>query len=187
MNSFNKTAYFIVLALSLCSGTVFSMDIFEAAREGDLARVQELIGVDPSVVRQQDLHGWTPLHWAAFNGCTRVVQVFLCTEAGVNLQNNFGSTPLHLAAYCARVDVVRVLLAAGADPSIVNRDGLNPLWLAITQGHEETANIISDAMEIRRRAVARVLASATHPRLGADSPVALLPQHLMADTARSAV
>jgi len=154
MNSLNKMTYFIVLVLALCSGTVFSMGILEAAREGDLARVLELIIVDPSVVRQQDNDGWTPLHLAAYHGHTSVVQA---------------------------------LITAGADPSIVNRDGLNPLWLAITQGHEETANIISDAMEIRRRAVARVLASATQPRLGADSPVALLPQHLMADTARSAV
>jgi hypothetical protein len=59
--------------------------------------------------------------------------------------------------------------------------------LAITEGHEEIANIISDAMEIRRRAVASTLALATHPRLGEGSPAALLPQHLMADIARAAV
>jgi hypothetical protein len=47
--------------------------------------------------------------------------------------------------------------------------------------------MVFDAMENRRRVVARVLADATHPRLGAASPAALLSQHLMADIVHSAV
>jgi hypothetical protein len=64
------------------------------------------------------------------------------------------------------------------------------LWLAITEGHEEIANIISDAMEIRTRRmreVASALALATQPRLGADSPAALLSQDLMAYIVRLSV
>jgi hypothetical protein len=61
------------------------------------------------------------------------------------------------------------------------------LWLAITEGEEEIANIISDAMEIRRRrGIALALALATHSRLGEVSPAAFLSQDLMAEVTRLA-
>jgi ankyrin repeat protein len=98
-----------------------------------------------------------------------------------------GITPLYLTIIGGRADVAQQLITAGADPSIVARDGNYPLSITIARGHDEMANMVFDAMENRRRVVARVLADATHPRLGAGSPVALLSQHLMADIARAAV
>jgi ankyrin repeat protein len=192
MNSLNKMAFLSVLALSLCSGTVFSMDIFGAAEYGDLARVQELIGQDQSVVNQQDEDGKTPLHMAARRGGhTGVVQVLIAARADVNAQGLSGRTPLHWAAHYGRADVAQQLITAGADPSIVARDGNYPLSIAIARGHDEIANMVFDAMEEirtrRMREIASALASATQPRLGADSPAALLSQDLMAYIVRSAV
>ena len=50
--------------------------------------------------------GWTPLHWAAYNGHTDVVKALITAEADVDAKNKWGSTPLQLATN----DAIKALL-----------------------------------------------------------------------------
>lgn len=64
---------------------------------------------DPDLVFSKDSNGWTPLHFAAFNGHKDVVELLLASRADVNAKDNEGYTPLHWAAERGREDVVEFL------------------------------------------------------------------------------
>ena len=79
----------VILVVSLCSISIYSMDIFQAAKTGNIDRVRELIAAGADV-NQQNNDGWTPLHWAAYNGHQEVVQALIAAGANVNQQDNDG-------------------------------------------------------------------------------------------------
>jgi ankyrin repeat protein len=143
MNSLNKIV--LLSVLSLCTVHVFSMDIFSAAETGNLSRVQELIEQDQSVVNQQDDSGWTPLHWAAYYGHTKIVSMLLGASAKVDLRNKYGRTPLHLAASNGRTATVSMLLDKGADVSQQDEDGETPLHWAAFNGHTAIVSMLLGA------------------------------------------
>ena len=95
------------------------MDIFDAAINGDLKAVEQLIreGVD---VNAKNSICITPLHWAKSG---EIAQLLIAAGADVNARDLDGNTPLQWAR---SEDVVKVLLEAGADPSIVNNEGQRP-------------------------------------------------------------
>ena len=92
-----NTLGIVVLVVSLCSVSIYSMDIFHAAKTGNIDRVRELIAAGANV-NQQDNNGLTPLHWAAENGHQAVVQALIAAGADINQQDNDGWTPLLHAA-----------------------------------------------------------------------------------------
>lgn len=58
----------------------------------------------------------TPLHVAAYQGNTEVVQLLLKNGAMVNTLNRFGYSPLYFAVDNDRLDLIELLLQAGASP-----------------------------------------------------------------------
>ena len=49
--------------------------LFEAAKQGDARKVEALLKQGADVKAQDKEDGRTPLHWAAYNGHTAVVEV----------------------------------------------------------------------------------------------------------------
>ncbi len=86
------------------------MDIYEAARNGDVAFIKSYKG-DVNVV---DKWGWTALFEAACNGHTAAVKVLIEAKANVNVEDTNGKTALMLATRCGYMDVVTELKKAGA-------------------------------------------------------------------------
>ena len=96
-----------------------------------------------------DLRGWdqeSPLHSAAREGDSEVIQVLLECKMGVN--DTYGDqTPLHLGMqhwtptpnYFA---TIRTLLECGADPNAQKSDGSTPLHLASSKGAVEAARLL---------------------------------------------
>ena len=127
-----NTLGIVILVVSLSGVSIYSMDIFNAAKTGNVNRVRELIAAGADV-NQQDNNGYTPLHWAAENGHQTVVQALIAAGANVNQPDNDGRIPLHWAAENDHQAIVQVLIAAGADVNRQNNDGVTPLYGAAAQ------------------------------------------------------
>lgn len=89
--------------------------VFEAARAGDLARVQQIVKQDPGAVRAKDARfGATALHWAALKGYADVAEFLLRSGADPSARNRDGETPLDVAERGGRTGVASVLRQSGA-------------------------------------------------------------------------
>ena len=79
---------------ALAEGT---RDIIDAARAGDLARVQAELSRDGSLARASNETGDTPLHHAAHNSHLQIIQALLDAGAHPDPVRGDGSRPIHLA------------------------------------------------------------------------------------------
>jgi ankyrin repeat protein len=94
------------------------MYICQAARDGDLAEVQRLIGQNPALLNSKLRGGRTPLMLASEGGHVRVVQWLLDQPlVAMDAQSTGGCTALLYACFQRRIPVVRLLLERGADPA----------------------------------------------------------------------
>ena len=98
-----------------------------------------------------DEYGFTPLHWAAYNGKTENVKYLI--ERGpsnrvefINKQSNEGKiTALHRAAYCGHEETVWALIKVGADVNKQNKKGETALHMAAYFGYVEIAKALIKA------------------------------------------
>jgi Ankyrin repeats (many copies)/Ankyrin repeat len=116
-------------------------DIFRAAKEGDVAKVRELLEKDPELVTRRD-RGSTALHSAVVYHHLEVVKVLLASGADVNAQDNGRMTPLHYAAVDGLTEIAEFLIENWANVNARQRNGLTPLHMAIMEKHKETAEVI---------------------------------------------
>jgi ankyrin repeat protein len=88
-------------------------DLLDAARKGDTATVQSLLGSGANV-NATDEHGGTALMYAAVNGHTATVQALVDAGADVDKVHNFGKSAKMLAEEKGHTAVVDLLVQAGA-------------------------------------------------------------------------
>jgi hypothetical protein len=126
--------------LSACAGILGGDPLLEAAEQGDVAAVTELLDAGADVNAYRDDLGRTPLHVAAWYGRTSVVELLIARGAEVDRRTgerspdygpNRRETALMRAAGWGHLETVRVLLAAGADASARNTNGETPLHFAV--------------------------------------------------------
>ncbi|XP_035378273.1 ankyrin repeat and SAM domain-containing protein 1A-like isoform X3 [Electrophorus electricus] len=117
-----------------------------------------------------DSNGYTPLHHAALNGHSDVVELLLRNEALANVADSKGCYPLHLAAWKGDQYIVRLLIHQGPsypklneqssldprefkrsgpfDPYInaKNNDNETPLHCAAQYGHSEVVRLLLEEL-----------------------------------------
>ncbi|CAL8367454.1 unnamed protein product [Lota lota] len=117
-----------------------------------------------------DSTGYTPLHHAALNGHSEVVEALLRNEAFTNIADNKGCYPLHLAAWKGDQRIVNLLIHQGPshpklneqssvdpkeskrcgpfDPYInaKNNDNETPLHCAAQYGHTQVARLLLEEL-----------------------------------------
>ena len=122
------------------SGTLPSLDVFEAAGLGRAEVVEELVRSDPSLAMAWSEDGFTALHFAAFFGGAGAASALLAAGADPDLRsrNELSVMPIHSAVAGHRPDVVVALLDAGADPNVHQRHGWTPLHGAAQHGDTDT-------------------------------------------------
>ena len=79
-----------VLLVSLaCGSLAFGGEIHDAAKKGELEKVKKLLKDNPELVfsKSEDSVGYTPLHWAAYNGHKDVAESLLAKGAEVNAKD----------------------------------------------------------------------------------------------------
>lgn len=102
-------------------------DLHQAARDGDTVGARALLDEEPARVRQADVIGCTPLHWAVERGHLPVVRLLVEAGANVDARRGDGRTPALVAVFGFhrywrredKPDILQVLLDSGAEYSLL--------------------------------------------------------------------
>ncbi len=115
-----------------------------AIREGDAAKVEELIGGSSEVLNMSNpLGSW--LHIAARTGQVEVAKKLV--ELGIDVNSTGGAAggnALNIAASEGHLELVKFLINRGANLD-VSKPERNPLFAAIHNGHFDVARILIDS------------------------------------------
>merc|ERR1711878_214242 len=98
-----------------CKKFIKMEDIFHWIRKGDAIQVRMWLDDTEHDMNQGDDHQFSPLHWAAKGGHTKIVEMLMSRGARVHTTNMGDDTPLHLATAHGHRDVVQMLLRQKAD------------------------------------------------------------------------
>jgi ankyrin repeat protein len=111
-----------------------SQEFIDAATQGDVAKVKEMLQADPSLAEVKDENGLSVILKATYYGQRDVVQALLASGIQLNLFE---------AAATGQAARVRTLIEA--DHALVNSyspDGFTPLSLSVFFGHPETVDAL---------------------------------------------
>jgi len=114
-------------------------ELHRAAGNGDLAAVKRLLGHGAGV-NSKDGDGWTPLHWAAYEGRTEVVAFLLESGAARDAE---AEKPGELNQELLNTDFVRPV-APERWTSLHKRHNATPLKAALAKGREGAAELLLD-------------------------------------------
>jgi len=105
--------------------------IFCAAYSGDMELITSILSDDVTEIDSTDELGMSPIHWAAFNGHSHMVEYLLKVGARIDQLNNGLNSALMLAAAQGHETVVLFLLANDADIHIRNIKDRDALYMAV--------------------------------------------------------
>lgn len=111
-----------------------NQEFIDAATRGDVAKVKEMLGVDPSLAQSKDQNGLSVIMKATYHGKREVVDALLASGVELNMFE---------AAATGRTK--RVAALVNQDPTLVSAyspDGFTALSLAVFFGHAETVNAL---------------------------------------------
>ena len=122
----------------------FADPIHDAARKGDVKKIQEILASDPKALNAQDNAGDTALHIAALHGQYKAAEALIAAGANVNVKNSYPAfTPEDLGQFFSssnHADPVRLLHTEVRGSDAVNthqvssqqfiNNGYTPLALA---------------------------------------------------------
>ena len=124
-----------------------SVDIHEAAKDGNIKAVKQHLDAGADVNSKGGYENGTALHFAAGKGHKEIVELLIAKGVDVNAKNNRGGTPLHLAN---NKEIAELLIANGADVNAKDEDGETPLdwairnsnWKHVRRERAETADLL---------------------------------------------
>ena len=120
------------------------LDVFEAAALGEVERLGELLGADPTLAQARSDDDFTALHYAAFFDGPDTARLLVDHGADVNAfaDNELGVHPLNSAAAAGQHEVATILLEHEADPNASTRGGFTPLDAARENRDEKLAALL---------------------------------------------
>ena len=120
----------------------YSGEIFVAARDGDLEKMQALLNGNPDLALTKDKYDRRPLQEAAMNGRKDVAALLLASKAGVDDPDENGFTPLHWAGWNGDKEMAELLLANKAGVNARDHFGRTALHWAAIFGHTDVAALL---------------------------------------------
>lgn len=137
-----KTKFFVLFFLA----SVFLLkaqekDVFDIARSGTVAEMQQLMAKNPEAINSVSPMGFSPLILACYRGNTEVAEFLIGQVKDLNYKSPEGTA---LAGLCIRYHkgLVEHLLLKNADPNIADATGTTPLIWAVKTGNEELVKIL---------------------------------------------
>ena len=116
--------------------------LYEAAEEGKIEEVKQLLADGADVNSKTDSYLETPLHFAAENGQKEVAELLIDKGADVNANAKWERTPLHSTAKTGQKSIIELLITAGANVNAKDFENKTPLDEAINYKHTEAANLL---------------------------------------------
>jgi 26S proteasome non-ATPase regulatory subunit 10 len=137
-----KSLVTVFLCVFFTVPLVFSADIHEAAKKGDLEKIQKTLDENPELLDALDKNGFTPLHWAVIFGKKDMIEYLIGKGADIKGLNKAlrGWTPLQSALFAYNNDVSNQLVAHGALEDLDREEGLTYLYLAASSGNFSLIN-----------------------------------------------
>lgn len=100
----------------------------------------------PKILREtSDKEGFRPMHVAASQNLTELLEVLIADSAVIEARNNWGGTPLHAAIFTDSLDTARVLISRSAEVDVVDVNGMSPLHWAAKLGCTEALHLLIKA------------------------------------------
>ncbi len=119
-----------------------TISIHLSADNGNIEAVKQHLAAGTDVnVKDADMGGWTPLHYAAAQGHKEIAKLLIAEGANLNATDYIGTRPLHMAAYM-KSDVAELLIANGADVNAKDNVGETPLDSAILGKRTTSADLL---------------------------------------------
>ena len=148
-----KNLSLLLCLISLCGASACSATAWHyAAGAGNVTELQQLIQTQPQNINQTDKDGFTPLHYAAYEGREAAIEILLDNGANtvINQADNDGGTPFYWAAFSGSVAAMAILLDRGATINLNQTEmrEMTPLHRAARMGN-------LDVMEMFIRAYGR--------------------------------
>ena len=111
---------------------ILDQSLLNAARINDITLVKQLLRKRASI-NAKDMHGKTPMHYAAAYGNTDLVKLLWENGARVDAEDDAGNTPLHCAITFREDEreVINMLCDYGAKVNAQNKLGQTPLRLSV--------------------------------------------------------
>uniref|UniRef100_A0A8B9KPF9 Ankyrin repeat domain 28 n=1 Tax=Astyanax mexicanus TaxID=7994 RepID=A0A8B9KPF9_ASTMX len=112
---------------------------------GALLQAAQSLNTVPVIM---DNCGYTPLHWACYNGHDTCVEALLEQEVFHKMEGNSFSplhcavTPLHAAAYTDHVECLQLLLGHNAQVNAIDALGKTPLMMAAENGQTNAVEVL---------------------------------------------
>jgi ankyrin repeat protein/L-ascorbate metabolism protein UlaG (beta-lactamase superfamily) len=117
----------------LCIAFVGAAEIHDAAQQGDIETVKNLIQDNPELVNATDDFGNTPLHFAAAGRQNEIAEFLISQDADVNALNTVNQSILLYAAYFDNAVVAEDIIEKGARLNEQDIIGRAPLHYAARQ------------------------------------------------------
>ncbi|KAJ8686279.1 hypothetical protein QAD02_022073 [Eretmocerus hayati] len=116
--------------------------LLDAAKKGNLARVQRLVTQDNINCRDAEGRNSTPLHLAAGYNNLEVAEFLLERGADVNAQDKGGLIPLHNASSYGHLDIAALLIKYNTVVNATDKWGFTPLHEAAQKGRTQLCALL---------------------------------------------
>jgi ankyrin repeat protein len=137
-----------VVIFFMFSFTVFSQEIIEAVKKGDIKKVEAFLNQNPGWVDKKDRVNYTPLHWAAMMRNKEMAELLIARNADIDdTSNKQHLTPLQCALMFRYRDdpaVLDFLIDKGAHIEYEGDEGISNLLIASAAGYERLVCLLLD-------------------------------------------
>lgn len=116
--------------------------LLDAAKKGNLARVQRLVSTENINCRDAQGRNSTPLHLAAGYNNIEVAEYLLENGADVNAQDKGGLIPLHNASSYGHLDIAALLIKYSTFVNATDKWGFTPLHEAAQKGRTQLCALL---------------------------------------------
>ena len=116
------------------------MSLHKAIENNYLKELEEILkkkSRPATALNIKNKYGLTPLHFAAFKGYLKFVEIFIRLKAKVDLLSKNNKSALHYAVENKHFEVVKYLVSNNANTNIVDSDDLTPLHYSVKCGTKE--------------------------------------------------